>query len=344
MSLDVISRSRRTAAALALVASLLLAAGFAPAALAAGERAASPALADGVVVDAARGVAYVMNAQGGIDAVELARGTTSWATDAAAKPLLVDGETLLAQAKTGAAGQLPLALISLGADKGARPLAVELPAGVQARLVDGRDGFFRLEAEVGAAGEVVLTWLSASIPVQGALLVDEGAPLVTASATLTERRLAHPATHQEGAAAVQLATGVARAMPVEEARGRLATRAGAERFAVKADGARQYLSADGRHFLVSQTTQAADPASRYRWTLVERASGAVLGSLATSAPTAPFVISGSRLILVAQPRIQRVEGKWLEEARTLKAIDLATGAQLWTRAVVDPTFRGPAAP
>ncbi len=343
MSLDVISRSRRPAAALALVASLLLVAGFAPTALAVGERTASPALADGVVVDAARGVAYVMNAQGGIDAVELARGTTSWATDVAAKPLLVDGETLLAQAKGGAPGQLPLALIGLGADKAGRTLAVELPTGVQARLADGRDGFFRLQAEAGGAGEVVLTWLSATIPVQGALLVDDGAPLVT-SAGPAERRLAQPTAHQEGAAALQLATGVARAMPVEEARGQLATRAGQERFAVKADGNRQYLSADSRHLLLSETTQAADPASRYRWTLVERASGAVLGSLAASAPTAPFVVSGSRLILVSQPRVQRVADQWQEESRALKAIDLATGAQLWTRSLIDPSFRGPAAP
>ncbi len=69
----------------------------------AAEPAESFELRPGVVVDAARTVVYLMNPNGGIDAVDAASGRVVWTSMLAAKPLFVDGPLLLAQAEQGAA-------------------------------------------------------------------------------------------------------------------------------------------------------------------------------------------------------------------------------------------------
>ncbi len=51
----------------------------------------------GVVVDPASRALYMMNPDGGIDAVEVASGAPGWSTKNAAKPLIAVGRRLLAQ-------------------------------------------------------------------------------------------------------------------------------------------------------------------------------------------------------------------------------------------------------
>jgi hypothetical protein len=59
---------------------------------------------------------------------------------------------------------------------------------------------------------------------------------------------------------------------------------------------------------------------------------------------APFVVSGSRIVYVAQPAM-RVEGKkMIEEPLRLRALDLKTGAEMWTALVTDTAYRGPFPP
>src|SRR3954451_11434324 len=68
-------------------------------------------LRPGIVIDPDRRVAYIMNPEGGIDAVELTGGRRLWTSRAAAKPLALaeGGDLLVSQAEpSGAENELTL--------------------------------------------------------------------------------------------------------------------------------------------------------------------------------------------------------------------------------------------
>ncbi|HXU32051.1 MAG TPA: hypothetical protein VN851_15895, partial [Thermoanaerobaculia bacterium] len=118
---------------------------------------ASQRLGEGAVVDPARGIAYVAQPQGGIEALDLSTGQAVWRSAAAAKPLSLAGEALLVQEEPDTGGVLRLATLDprTGAEKGRAELA--LPAGLWANVTDGSRGTFRLRAAEGG-GSVLLAW------------------------------------------------------------------------------------------------------------------------------------------------------------------------------------------
>src|SRR4051794_10334104 len=115
-------------------------------------------LHDGVVIDAARSLAYVMQPAGGIDAVDLARGTIRWHSAAGERPLTLAGGVLVAQAAPGANGELRVVALDLDRN-GARSAEADfaLPGGVRADVVETPRQTFRVKASPSAQG-VVVTW------------------------------------------------------------------------------------------------------------------------------------------------------------------------------------------
>jgi len=66
----------------------------------------------------------------------------------------------------------------------------------------------------------------------------------------------------------------------------------------------------------------------------------VLGSFPAEVSMSPFVVIGKRLIHVAQTGLLAEGGKLIEQPLRLRAVDLTTGRELWTREILDPEFRG----
>lgn len=331
-------------------------------------------LSPGVVVDPDRDEAYVMSAEGGIVALDLAEGTPVWRTGNADKPLGVAGELLIGQAETPEPGNT-LRIVTLDiAHRGEQvnETLVELPEGVQPAVTPSTNRSFTAEAQPEAGGATV-SWEFVERPLQGLapgpveVLPGEAPPTVsTAEVPVSPPSVAAPfpsdvpepgaeATVVRGVARVDLpsgavtATEAARVPPVS-----------ARRAAPGSDTAPatdlapdamlpgvpqpQFLSADERHVLSSQRI-AADPVwEKYLWTIFERASGRRVGGLRMHLRYVPFFVSGTRVIYVTPPHARREEPTIVEEPPQLHAADLDTGAQVWIQPVGDSVDREPPPP
>ncbi len=307
---------------------------------------AVPALHDGVVVDAAAGVAYVMSREGGIDALDLTSGNVLWKNRDAAKPLALADGTLVAQARPDRNGAL--ALVMLDARKGnAKGRAdVQIPENLRANVVDGISQNFQVKAFATTENSVAVTWEAENVIRQGFLPTVPEVPRVEGEAAkraVAEAREAAESMRKplRGAARLDLKAGRATAISYEEAERARPVIAGAA--FEKAGGARRFTSLDGRHVLRSEPNPEGGLWSAYRWT-VTTASGARVGTIDAPVSMAPFAVHGSKIFYVAQPSARKVEGKIVETPLRLVAFDLRTGAELWTKAFVDSAYRGPFPP
>ncbi len=326
----------------------------------------------GVLVDADRGVCYLMNTDDGIDAVVLSSGRVLWTTTVAQKPLLLVASTIVAHAESEDRGNV-LRLVLLDAAKSGAVKAradVDLPEGVRASIDDGPGRAFRVETWL-EANRVMVAWSYAEAPVRGAEMISE---------TTSQAR------RYEGAARLDPKTGKVMAVSEGERRsaptpplpsnlsqlkesGRLPGplwRAG-ETYAAVSRGAKRtvlkrwraatgdalpdvtlftesytvrYPSADTRHVLVSRRDPTRPAEQSYEWLIFSLATGARIAELRRSLPAAWFFVTGPLLVHEVQRQAQLVDGAWTEEPRKVRAIDLETGAERWTRPLRDTAFRG----
>jgi hypothetical protein len=333
-------------AAWALAPALLLAAGLlAPASAFA---APSPALQDGVLIDAGRGVAYVMSPKGGIDALDLTTGNVRWSTVAAVKPLLLLDGALLAQAAPGKGGQLAVVALDPARGTAQQTVAVPLPSGVRAQIFDGPSTRFRAVARMAEGGAVTVAWSASDGPpvIQGILPPENdgrqapgsGATAATTT-TAAVKAAASGSPVQRGAVRLDLAAG-----RVQELSSEAAAEAGsASAPAGKAADLHRALSSLDGGFVLTSERLTEGPGRRFRWTVAD-AGGTVVGTFEAPVARAPFVVAGSHLLYVSQPGARRVGDKMVSEPLRLQAVDLRSGAVVWSTALVDTTFRGPFAP
>lgn len=290
------------------------------------------ALLEGVVIAPHQGTAYLMHPGGGIDAVDLARGTLRWHSDSGAKPLALAGDRLIAQAESRGGA---LDLVALDARNGAARDAVRisLPAGLAATVVDTPASSFRVRAEPAGSGLTVRWEATTTGPAQGYLPADnEGqAPAVVTGQAVLElpslKMKAEPEARLAGAASI--ARAALQELRTPEVSG----------------GGRQLVSADGRHVLV--TEPVAEPGftlDRHRWTVYERSSGAKIGSVPAMVSATPFLVAGTTLYHVAPAYAVRRDGRFVEQKAALRAVNLKTGAEVWKVTAREKAFKGPFPP
>lgn len=289
-------------------------------------------LRDGVVLDAERASLYAMRPGGGVMAIRLVDGELLWESGVGARPLALAGATLLV-AGEGAeeATTLDLTLLDV-ANRGRLLARVEAPLDAAARTLidDGLGTRFRMQATV-EAGRAIVLWHALRQEIPGALLVEDAA-----TAPVAEERL--------GGWIVDL--GRPQAVPIEVAAFpdvRFVREAPAG--AAPPGPGPLYLSADDRHLATSERV-ARDPEwNQYRWTVRETATGATVGTFDHPVAIAPFVVAGSTLVLETRPFQRReASGLYLQEPLALRGIDLATGRELWQRAIRDVAYYGPYPP
>lgn len=289
-------------------------------------------LRDGVVLDAERGSLYAMRPGGGVMAIRLVDGELLWESGAGARPLALAGATLLV-AGEGAEEATTLELTLLDAANRGRLLArVETPLDAPARTLaeDGLGTRFRVHAAV-EADRAVVVWQAVRQEVRGALLVED-----EAAVPAVEERL--------GGLAVDLARPQAVPLEVAAFPDLRFVREAAAGAGPPGPGP-LYLSADDRHLATSERV-ARDPEwNQYRWTVRETATGRTVGTFDHPVAIAPFVVAGSTLVLETRP-FQRREpsGLSVQEPLALRGIDLATGRELWKRAIRDVAYYGPYPP
>lgn len=302
-------------------------------------------LRDGVVIDADRGLAYVMRPGGGLDAINLDNGRAEWGTEAASRPLAMSKGMLLAQAEgTHGSG---LRIVSL--DPSAKGAVIDraevaLPSGVRGTINDGWRTKLRVSA-TSANGAAVVTWKSTESLAKAAVPGphDGQAPGTThAAAALAPK---HARTHQ-GAARLDMANGQAFAVPMK---GLAVAPSGLRELTTKKMnvGGREFVSADGRHVLVSKRLDKPSVGASYRWILFDKASGERLGSLDHWASAAPFVVIGKQVVFEVQGGIRATgndDASFAQKSLELRAVDLLSGTPVWKVALRDVSFQGPFPP
>ncbi|HEV7669470.1 MAG TPA: hypothetical protein VGS22_13175 [Thermoanaerobaculia bacterium] len=310
---------------------------------------ASHLLGEGAVVDAARGIAYLAQPQGEIEALDLATGKAVWRSAAAAKPLALADGVLLAQDVPGESGALRVATLDAGtgAEKGRTEIA--LPAGLSASVADTLHGAFRVRAAVipggaGASGgsSVVLAWTASAAPPRGFLPPEFSRVPVPALAPAAAAR-----GFRRGAARLDLATGRATPAADSEVAGLAVAvdRSLAPGASADEEGAgesRGLTSIDGHHALTSE--RVAGSLHTYRWSISVRETGAVLAQLDVPVALAPFVVVGRNVVYLAQPSARRENDEMIRQPRRLRALDLATGNEAWQAVVRDFAYSGPIPP
>lgn len=317
-------KTRRTAPAFAggLLAILLAASAFAAPAAKGGA-----ALRDGVVVDTARSVAYVMHPQGGIQALDLRRGNVLWHSAAGERPLALAGSLLVAQAKPGADGELRIVALSVRGGTLSSKAGFRMPEGVRAEVAETLHQVFHVTAMPSQDG-VLIAW-------------------ETQELTSRPERRHHQLRHVLGAEAASHKAGTQGAALFDPRAGRMTAHARqmarpavARSLSAPSTAESRFSSADGRYMLTSRLVDDAS-ALPYHWTISDARTGAVLGTLRSEASMAPFAVAGTRLVHVAQPAIHLEGGKMVDRPLRIRAVDLATGREAWRREIRDTAWRGP---
>lgn len=304
--------------------------------------AAATTLHDGVVVDFAKGAAYLASPEGGIDAVQLSTGNVIWKTRDAAKPLLVKDGALLAQGRPGANGEL--ALVTLDTRQGAAKSRAEVALeGVRANLTDGPSQTFRAEAFVAADKSVVVTWVAEEPTFRGMVPAPEDglAPAKSAAVSAGKGR------SSRGAVRVDMAQGRAVPMAFEKAQSlegpALALRAEGIRVRGLGTTTRELTSLDGQHVLKSERNPEGGLWTPYRWTVTDK-SGRVIGTANAPVSLTPFLVSGTRILYMAMPSVRKEGDKIVDQPLRLVSMDLLSGTDVWDSEVVDSNYRGPFPP
>jgi hypothetical protein len=327
-----------------------------------------------VIVDLEQGTVYLMNPLHGIDAVKLSSGQLLWSTAHAAKPLLLDGNLLIAQAEVPGRENL-LRIVELNTTNPSQPLLavdVNLPDGVLAAIEEGLGTSFQVSARK-QQDALIVAWSFLRQTISGV------SPTLGGPGDYTTN----------GAARIHLGTGVVSLLGFDEAStlpkpvfpdsvvellktGRLRSqpwRAGAlvvsvepiegsENLALKRWHAEtgepllydiplfvngftfRYASVDGRHLLGSKL-ESNGPG--WIWSIYSTETG-FLGEVRRSSPAERFFVWDSILFHESPPTATFVNGIWIEEPLTINAINLQTAAQLWTRQVRNTAYRGPHPP
>lgn len=297
------------------------------------------AMRDGVVVDAARSVAYVMSPKGGVEAVDLRHGASLWRSTEGERPLALFGNLLVAQALPGAQGELRIVALD-SRQKGVRAAEADLPmpSGVRASVAETLQSLFRVSALASSQG-LLITWVAEPRP------------------TLPHRSLERigVASADEKTGVLHTASGGFRGDALFDPRaGRLMPLAATEAELLRGerkgsavelpDGIgpeRHFVSLDGRHLLTSRRLASGSSGNTYLWTVSERESRAILGALETRISMSPFLVAHGQLIYVAQPTAHQRGAKSVEQPLRLRALDLSSGTEAWSRSVRDIEFRGP---
>jgi hypothetical protein len=311
------------------------------------------------VVDAAGKTAYIVNAAGAIEAIELESGKALWDTKEATKPLAVLDKKLVAQAPEKGKANVVRIVVFDTTEKGKKVLEsdpVAFPDWVSIGMTHGRS--FSSSGRIDK-GDLLLSWQARAFYAGGARPTPE----------IEERAR----KNAEGVARVNLETGKVEALdkdkvpaapgpklPKELEKVPGATVVGNQVVALSVEqaGAKQklilkrwdvntgkaddpvtlmegmslhhQLAADGGAVLVHQAlVKEALPEGDYAWWVFSLETGKQLAKIPYEQGTTHATVLGERAYYVVQGPNKGGRPNPFEQLRTLKAIDLKTGKAVW---------------
>ncbi|MGH8488405.1 MAG: hypothetical protein ACREXS_05940 [Gammaproteobacteria bacterium] len=335
----------------------------------------------GVIVDMSTHLAYLMNPQGGIDALDLSSGNLVWNSDKAAKPLFLCDKVLIAQARNRGRVNI-LRIVALNTQDIGNPVfeaSFELPNEVSALIDDGLGTSFRVTARTHQ-DDLILSWMfyrqiitgvapdkdttAFDYEAAGAVRVDfktghveslrpdeKPPPLEPRLPGQLERLIGQGGVPTPLCRTDNLLTAIKRGGDSGEPRVTLKrwdAKTGEPLPDIPLFGPGftfRYFSADCRHVLASKLIGSHNvDEAEYLWSIYFVETGTALAEIKNLMLAAWFFIGRSTLIHESRPRDQFVDGKQVDEPLKLRAIDFRTSRQVWERPFRDTAFRGPYPP
>jgi hypothetical protein len=329
-------------------------------------RAAPFTLADGVVVDPQRGVAYVMDPAKTIVMVNLASGARIAATAAAAKPLILSSGLLLAQAEPVPAAHTMRLVGLAAADLAIRfAVAIPLPDAVRAEIDERLDRSFSIVARPGAAG-IFVSWRSLQRSPRGVAttqpaaatlgfaLIDPQTGRVSATGNgeppsgvnSSDRKFSEVralagslSLLSEPCSTDGLVAALSEARDGSIRLHRWPLASGPALAPLRLFGAEltfRSFSADCRDLIATR------PKDGWVWSIFATATGKRVAELRLSTPGAPFFVLPDRLYYETPAEGASVAGNFtIITPRRLVALDLATDKEVWAAPIRETAFLGP---
>lgn len=322
---------------------------------------------NGVIVDLHDSIAYLMNPSRGMDAISLDTGKLLWQTAVAARPLLQHDGRIIAQAETGSTPNALLLIVLNARDEGRVLFEIEvaLPEIVEVSVVDGAEGAFRVGAHLQGGRAIIewsfsrqqiagappgpgeqplflngAIWLEVNSGRHGILAVDqatadEGIP-DRVEGLIADAQLVGPALLVgDVLAAIERADSgdmILRRWHVDTLEPLPDVDLEGEGFTYR------YVAADSRHALASRRAGAGD--ADWLWRVYSLASGRQVTQLRQRSAATRFFLISSHLVHETAPTRRSLDGGIVEEPRRLRAIDLQTASESWTRPLRDTAYRG----
>lgn len=298
---------------------------------------------DGVIAGPERALVFLLE-PGGLVARSAATGQIAWDSGLPAKPLDFYGNNLVAFSVEPDAPRGRLLFIDPATGRPGDEIEIDFPARVRPLLADAPNQRFSIRAWRDG-NDVLLDWNYLSMPLRGIPVDGTGMPTPPSGGLVPQAM--EPAvgsdrrTQVGGAIRIDVLERSATAV----AAGGLSAPTfeplieGPDSARAAASAERTFQARDGRHRLVSRQI-SSETWDRYRWTVAEP-GGESLGNLQLPLAYAPFFVSDSRLLYIAPPMILRDENGGFEVLPLrITALELASGKEAWSAALLDPTYRG----
>ncbi len=339
------------------------------------------ALAPGVIIDEDNDIAYTMSPKGVIDALELTKGEIIWTSGAAAKPVAIRGEQLIAQAEPEDKAT-KLVLMALNREDGKAINEASIDIGEIVTIDDTRDHQFHIGSEFTNTNKGLIVWryhyyklsgpeadLENQSELFGALEVREnaaiqtiengGSPLASGKPPYALPRLSRPVSEQpeKDQTIIDVDSGLrfridggkvenqTRALKADALQGGLFLSANAvdEEFTSvhRIPGQQFAESIDKQNIVASEFTGRLESAQPYRWTVYQRNPLSVVATFQSRTSLAPFYVSDQHVIYIRQPYQQREDGVLNTYPLALVAHDINSGAITWEHTLRNTMYRGP---
>jgi hypothetical protein len=290
-------------------------------------------LATGVVIDPAHNQLYATDVEGGMKAIDAATGRVVWRSRDAAKPIGFSGDWVVVQLASGNESTLKLGSLEWKTGRQVASVSAPLPPQIVPSIVPNLKGSFSVIADNLPNGDALVSWqyvprtpralppgTDANLPPVAGLTVPPSVP---------QKKPAR------GAVRFNPKTGAWQELDAKDAAPTQQQTA-----AWRSGSNRQFLSVDGRNFLLSALNKDNSDAQKYTLTVYDRQTGTRLGQFKSSLATVPFYVSDSKAIYEIGPSIKRISTGLTELPRRIEAVDLTTGHEVWTASIRDETYRG----
>lgn len=285
-------------------------------------------LVDGVVLHTDNQALFAFTPDKSVIKIDLNTGAIIWQNKSVDQPLgLVEGSLVTLVDGARNAGQMQLVFVNPDTGQALQRAVVGLPLNeaVHRNIDNSVDSAFSMQMEMVDTG-LQLWWQSSKQNISPVLMSGNQSrtpQIRSCSFTYNLSTQALTATNQASPAPTPTApTLIAKPAQLANVEGRV------------------FASNDGQHWLVPK--RVGDSADRYpyEWQIFQASDGQYLGQIANETTLLPFVVRGDLVIFVAQPFLFFNGQSYDEYAMRLRAVNLKTQAEVWTRDIRDTKYRG----